>query len=200
MAETYLAKTEKEVVSAFRKLKPPVVIMISSPDILHKTDVGGVMLGIETSEKAIEAFQKIIGNVKRHNSRAKIEGVTVMESAKEGLELILGAKRDPVFGPVVIFGFGGIFVELVADFAVGIGYFDHHKAQKLIEKTAVSKIVEGYRTNVNYDKEKLIQAIIGISSLISEHPEIKSVEVNPLILEEGSRGLLGLDAKINIER
>lgn len=200
MTETYLAKNEKEVVSAFEKIKPPMVMKISSLDVLHKTDVGGVMFGIESQDEAIKAFHKIVENVKRHNPRARIEGVTVMESAREGLELILGAKRDPIFGPVVIFGFGGIFVELIADFAIGIGYFDRHKAKKLIEKTVVAKIIEGYRTNASYDKGKLIDAIIGISQLISEHPEIKSIEINPLILEEGERGLLGLDAKIDIDR
>jgi acetyl coenzyme A synthetase (ADP forming)-like protein len=198
MAETYLAKNEKEAIGAFKKLKPPVVLKISSPDILHKTDVGGVILGIETADEVRAAYEKILSNVKHHNPRARIEGVTVMESAKEGIELILGAKRDTVFGPVVMFGFGGIFVELVADFSVGIGDFDRQKAIKLIEGTSAAKILEGYRAGLGYSKEKLIDAIIGISQLIGEHEEISSIEINPLVLEDGGRGLIGLDAKIEL--
>lgn len=198
MAETYLCRNEKEAVSAFKKLTPPVVIKIASPDILHKTDIGGVTLGINSEEEVKRSFKKILENVKKHRPRAKIEGVTVMESAGRGLELILGAKRDPVFGPVVMFGSGGIFVELISDFAVSVGDFDHVKAKKLIERTAVSKIIEGYRTGTGYGKGHLIKAIMGISKLICEHKDLKSIEINPLILEEEGRGLLGLDAKIEL--
>jgi succinyl-CoA synthetase beta subunit len=199
MADTYLVKSEKEIKKALQVIKPPVVMKISSPDVLHKTDIGGVLLGIEKEKEARAAFISIISNVKRHNPKARIDGVTIMETAREGLELILGAKRDPVFGPVVMFGFGGILVELISDFAVGIGDFDEHKAKKLIEKTKVAKIIDGYRTNAPYNKRKLVRAIIGLSQLITEHSEINSIEINPLILEEGDRGLLGLDAKIDLK-
>jgi acetyl coenzyme A synthetase (ADP forming)-like protein len=198
MADTYLAKSETDIKKAMGVIDPPYVMKISSPDVLHKTDVGGVLLGIENVEEAKKAFNTITSNIKRHNPNAKIEGVTIMETAKEGLELILGAKRDPIFGPVVMFGFGGILVELIADFAVGLGDFDERKAKALIEKTKVSKILSGYRKNAIYGKQKLVRAIIGLSQLITEHPEINSIEINPLILEEGDRGLLGLDAKIDI--
>lgn len=197
MAETYLVKTEKEAAVTTKKLTLPIVMKISSPDILHKTDIGGVIQGIESAAEAKAAFEKIIANVRRQKPEARIEGVIMMETAKKGLEIILGAKKDPTFGPVVMFGFGGILVELVADFAVGVGTFDERKAKALIDKTKVAKIIDGYRNNAAYSKGKLVKAIISISQIITEHPEIKSIEINPLILEEGDRGLVGLDAKID---
>jgi acetyltransferase len=198
MAKTIIARNEKEAEKALDEIKPPVVMKISSPDILHKTDVGGILLGIETKDQVREAFQTIIKNVKKNAPKAKIEGVTIMETAKEGLELIIGAKKDPVFGTVVMFGAGGILVELISDFVVAVEPFDRNKIEKLIEKTLVYKIIKGYRGNGSYDKSKLISAILAVGRLAMEHPEIKSIEINPLVLEEKRGGAMGLDAKIEL--
>lgn len=198
MAETDLVKSEKEAEKMFSRFEGPVVMKISSPDVSHKTDVGGVVLGVMTKEGAKKAYQDIIKNVKRHLPEAKIDGVTMMESAKEGIELILGGKRDKMFGPVVMFGFGGIYVELISDFAVALGECNERKARELIGKTVVSKIIEGYRKDTEYNVRGLTRAIIGMSKLISSHPEISSIEINPLILEENGRGVVGLDAKISL--
>jgi acyl-CoA synthetase (NDP forming) len=197
MAKTKLVKSEHGVEEALKEIKLPVVMKISSPDILHKTDVGGVMLGIESEKEAKSAFRNIIANVQKEAPKARIEGVTVMQTAKEGLEVILGAKRDPIFGPVLMFGFGGIYVELISDFVTVVGPFDRAKLERAIEKTAVSKILKGYRGKEGYSKEKLIRAMTGIASLITEHPEIAQVEINPLVMEEKGE-ILGLDAKISL--
>lgn len=197
MAKTILAKTPREAGEALEKIKPPVVMKISSPQILHKTDVGGVIFGVQTAEEANLAYKKILGNVKANNPAAHIDGVIVMEMAKEGLELIVGAKRDAVFGPSIMFGFGGIFVELINDFSVAIGPFTREKIERMIDETVVSKIIKGYRVKKKYDREELVTAILGVAKLITEHKEIESLEINPLILEDG-RGALGLDAKIKL--
>jgi acetyltransferase len=197
MAKTKLLKSEHGVAEALKEIKPPVVMKIASPDILHKTDVGGVMLGIESEEEGRAAFNKIIANVQKECPKARIEGVTVMQTAKEGLEVILGAKRDPIFGPVLMFGFGGIYVELISDFVTVVGPFDKEKLKKAVEKTAVSKILQGYRGKETISSAKLIQAMMGIASLITEHPEIAQVEINPLVIE-GKGEVLGLDAKISL--
>jgi len=197
MAQTIIVDSPAEAASALSVIKPPVVMKILSPDILHKTDVGGVMLGIDSELQAQKAYQKIIDNIKANSPKSRIKGVTVTETAKEGLELIIGAKRDPVFGPVVMFGFGGIFVELVSDFAVSIGPFSENKIRKLIRGTSVSKIISGYRTGKHYSETKLVKAILGIAQLINDHPEISEVEINPLVMaDDGS--VLGLDSKIAI--
>lgn len=198
MAKTKLARTMSEVITAFDQIGSPAVIKIASPDILHKTDVGGVILGVESSQAAAEAYKKIITNVKRAKPKAKIEGVTVMETAKEGLELIVGAKRDENFGPVLMFGAGGILVELISDFAVMVGPFDRAKVKNLIQKTKVSKLIEGYRSDVSFSERRLEEVLLGLGQLIYDHPEIKSVEINPLILTDDA-GAMGLDGKIELE-
>jgi len=198
MAQTILARSDKEAQKALSKIKGPVVMKIASPDILHKTDVGGVVMGVTTPEEASAAYDKILRNVKRVKPKAKITGVTVMETAKEGLELIIGAKRDPIFGPVVMFGSGGILVELISDFAVAVGPFDVVKIRKMIAGTKVSRIIGGYRKNQKYSEAKLVKIILAVGQLISDHPEIQSIEINPLILDDDGRGAIGLDAKIEM--
>lgn len=200
MAENLVTKNTSEVVKYFNKLKKPIVMKILSPDIIHKTDVGGIVLGITTEEEAIKAFEKITSNVKKHLPKAKILGVTMMETAEEGLELIVGAKKDKTFGPVVVFGAGGIYVELISDVSMAISPFDREKFKKLIEKTSVSKIIKGYRKNTAYNEKKLIDALVGIGQLITEHSEIESIEINPLILTDNGVGAIGLDAKIKLFR
>lgn len=196
MAEVVLARNEEEAVSAFKKIKPPAVMKICSPDIIHKTDVGGVILGIKNENEARLGFRKITENAKRNCPDAYIEGVIVMETASEGIELILGAKRDPVFGPVLMFGFGGIFVELIRDFSLALTPFNRDKIRKMILKTKASKIIYGYRGK-NYNPKKLEDALLGLARLVVEYPQIKSVEVNPVILMDNSK-ILGLDAKLEL--
>lgn len=199
MAKTILVKSSREAKRAISEVKPPAVMKIFSYDILHKTDVGGVIMGIMTEEEAAHAYDKIIANVKLHCPGAKIEGVTVMETAKEGLEVIVGGKQDPVFGPVLMFGFGGIFVELVADYGTILAPFTEKKVRKLISKTAVSKILEGYRGKNGYSTKSLVTAIMGVGALISEHPEIQEIEINPLVISEEGEAM-GLDAKIEMSQ
>lgn len=200
MAQSYLVKDEKEAVRAFKKIGETVVMKISSPDIKHKTDVGGIILGINSEEEAKKAFQDILQRVKRKSPNAKIEGIMVTKMVKEGLELILGAKNDPVFGNFLMFGFGGIFVELIHDFSIILPPFTTEKIKAMVEKTSVSKIVGGYRSIGSYDGNILIRAIKSLGRLISEHNEIIQIEINPLLLEEGDKGVLGLDAKIEIRK
>ncbi len=196
MAQTVVAKTAKEAAAALKTIKPPVVMKILSPDILHKTDVGGVILGVNTEAEAEAAFNKIIKNSKKNLPKAQIEGVTVMETAKEGLELIIGVKRDPSFGPVVMFGFGGIFVELISDFSVTLAPFTEEKIRQTIRETTVSKIISGYRTGNRLSEGKLIKAILGLAQLLTDHPEITQIEINPLVMADDGRGIMGLDAKV----
>jgi acetyltransferase len=198
MARTVLAQNKKEAIKALEKVGLPVAMKISSPGILHKTDVGGVVLGVKSPAEAEKAFEKIISNVKRNRPNDLIKGVTVMEMAKEGLELIIGAKRDSIFGPVLIFGFGGIFVELISDFSVSVGPFTEEKIKAMIKRTKVSKIIEGYRHNSKYDEAKLISILYGLGQLITDHEEISSIEINPLVMGQNGSGAIGLDAKIEL--
>ncbi len=200
MAEVRLARSKKEAAKAIEEIAPPVVMKISSPDIIHKTDVGGVILGVKNGKEAEDAFEKIINNVKKNDPGARIDGVTVMETAHEGLELIIGAKRDRVFGPVLMFGFGGILVELISDYSLVIGPFDRSKIKKLINETKAAKIIDGYRSSKKYSRKAVEDVLLNLGRLITDHPEIESVEINPLVLSDTGRGALGLDAKIKINQ
>jgi acetate---CoA ligase (ADP-forming) len=200
MAKTILVRNPAEAKQAFSEIRPPVVMKILSPDILHKTDVGGVILGVSTEKEAQEAFEKIVTNVKRAKPEAEIKGVTVMETAREGLEVIVGAKRDATFGPVLVFGAGGILVELISDYALSVGPFDEQKIRDMISKTKVSRILKGYRSDIKYSEKKLTAVLMALGSLVTDHPEILSVEINPLILEDNGRGAMGLDAKIEVQK
>lgn len=199
MAKTEVVKTPQAAVKALQTIPAPVVMKIASPDILHKTDIGGVVMGVVEPDEAEHAYKKIIENVKKAQPAARIEGVTVMETAKEGLEVIIGAKKDPTFGPVLMFGFGGIFVELVNDFTVILAPFTKEKIKQMVEKTSVYKIVQGYRGRTKYSEEALIKALYSVGRLVEEHPEIIQIEVNPVILTEKGQAV-GLDAKIETER
>lgn len=200
MANTELVRSPEEAKEAFLKIKPPVVMKVFSPDILHKTDVGGVILGINTLEDASAAYTKIIKNVRINSPEADIKGVVVMEMAHEGLELIVGAKRDDSFGPVLMFGFGGILVELIGDYGLMVSPFDREKVKRLIASTKVQKIISGYRTNKKYNQKIIEDIILGVGRLMVEHPEVSSIEINPVVLLDDGKGALGLDAKIEIKR
>jgi acetate---CoA ligase (ADP-forming) len=198
MADVRLAKSQDEAKKALQEIKPPVVMKISSPDILHKTDYGGVILGVKDEEEATEAYNRILKNIRHNFPKARINGVVVMEMAHEGLELIVGAKRDATFGPVLMFGFGGILVELIGDYSLAITPFDRQKVKELIANTKVQKIIKGYRTSKKYSQKALEDIILGVGRLITEHPEISSIEINPVVLSDNGRGALGLDAKIDV--
>lgn len=197
MAKTKIVNTPQAAGRALAEINPPAVMKIASPDILHKTDIGGVIMGVTTPEEAEAAYNKILKNASKACPEAKIEGVTVMETAKEGLETIVGAKNDPTFGPVLMFGFGGIFVELVKDFNVILAPFTEEKIKGMIQGTKVSKIIEGYRGKTKYSERALVSALSAVGRLIEEHPEISQIEINPVILNDAGEAV-GLDAKIDL--
>ncbi|MBW6431976.1 acetate--CoA ligase family protein [Patescibacteria group bacterium] len=199
MADVRLVKSQDEAKKALMEIKPPVVMKISSPDILHKTDYGGVILGVKDEDEAAEAYNIILKNIRHNFPKARINGVVVMEMAHEGLELIVGAKRDSTFGPVIMFGFGGILVELISDYGLAIAPFDRQKVRELIANTKVQRIIKGYRTSKKYSQKALEDIILGVGHLITDHPEIFSIEINPIVLSDNGQGALGLDAKIELQ-
>jgi succinyl-CoA synthetase beta subunit len=199
MAKTKLVKNAAQAAESINEITTPMVLKIFSPDILHKTDIGGVVMGVNTAEEAVLAYEKIIRNVKKHRPKAAIEGVTVMETAREGLEVIVGAKQDPTFGPFLVFGFGGIFVELISDFSVILAPFTEEKVKAMIEETAVAKIIKGYRGRAAYSEKSLVEAIMAVGQLVCDHPEVEEIEINPLVLTDAGLAL-GLDAKIELKK
>jgi Acyl-CoA synthetase (NDP forming) len=185
-----------EAVAIAERIGYPVVMKISSPHILHKTDVGGVKLNL-TNEKAVyNAFVEITTNVKRIMPEAYIEGVMVYEMVTGGKEVILGVSYDRTFGHMIMFGLGGIYVEVLKDVSFRIAPVNEEEAFDMINEVKASRILDGVRGEKPYDKEEIAKCIMRLSKLVNDFPEIKEVDVNPYLVM--NNGGIGLDARIII--
>jgi acyl-CoA synthetase (NDP forming) len=193
-----LAASADEAVSAMDKLTLPLVMKIVSPDVLHKSDVGGVLIGLKNEQDVRDGYDTIIKNVTRHKPEADIRGVILYPIAQEGLEVIIGVTQDVTFGPVIMFGLGGIFVELLRDVtfrAIPIGMKD---ANQMINGIKNKVLLDGWRGSKAVDKVKLADLLCRVSTLISEHDEIGELDLNPVRITD--EGLLALDARIILKQ
>lgn len=194
--ERALAKTPMEAVAIAERIGYPVVMKVSSPHILHKTDVGGVKLNL-TNEKAVyNAFIEITSNVKRFMPDAFIEGVMIYEMITGGKEVIFGVSYDRTFGHMLMFGLGGIYVEVLKDVSFRLVPVSKQEAIEMISEIKASKILDGVRGEKPYDKEELVNCILRLSRLVYDFPEIKEVDINPYMIMHN--GGIGLDARIII--
>ncbi len=191
------AQDEEEAVKIAKDIGYPVVLKIVSPDISHKTDVGGVIVGVESDEGVREAFRKIMSNVKNAAPNARIAGILIQEMAKPGfLEVIVGATRDPIFGPVIMFGLGGIFVEVLKDVSFRIAPLSPRDADEMVREIKSYKILEGYRGMPPRDIEAVKDIILKVSKLMLEVVEIKELDLNPVMLYAKGEGAKIADARM----
>jgi acetyltransferase len=195
--ENYVCKNKEEVLKNIKKLSFPLAMKILSEDIIHKTDVGGVRLNINSEKEAEKAYDKIIASVKKHKPRARIEGVIIEPIIKRQIELILGMKRDPLFGSLIVFGRGGVEVELYNDVSHALAPLDTQEIIKLIKNTKVYSLIKGYRNMKGADINELKRIINNFSTLIEHFPEIKEFDINPLTVL--GKKMYALDAKIILE-
>lgn len=170
----------------------PVVLKALSPAIIHKTDAGAVVLNLKTGEEVISGLRELNKNLQNRGLKAS-EGILVQHMADTGFELFIGAKQDPSFGPVTMIGHGGSLVELLADAAPGIGVLEPDDVESMLSKTMAGKIVAGFRGPV-LDKEAIIDLTIRVSRLMSEHPEIAEIDLNPVMIYQ--KGFAIVDARI----
>ncbi len=192
------ARDRDEALSIARSMEPPLVMKVFSPDILHKTDAGGIRLGIMTEEDVIEAYDAIMTAAKRYKPDARVDGVTIQPMICEyDYELLIGAKRDPLFGPAILFGWGGIFAEFFQDSAVGLPPLNRVLARLMIEKTRVSTLLRGYRGRPPADLELLEEMLIRLAHLVADFPEIRELDMNPVVIREGKPTVV--DARIIVE-
>jgi acetyltransferase len=196
LLKSTLVNNEEEAVKESEKLGYPVVMKIISDDIVHKFDVGGVILNIKSKEEAKESFNKIISNVKKNMPDAKIKGVFVRQMIPPGEEVIIGMKRDITFGPVIMFGLGGLFVEIYKDVSFRVAPLDMKSVDKLISETKASAILSGARGLKPRDINSIKNCIIRLSQLAVDCPEIKELDINPLIVLEEGKGSFVADTKI----
>jgi acetyltransferase len=192
------AKKEDDAVNIAEKIGYPIVMKIQSPQITHKSDSGGVALDLQCEESVKNAYKNMMKKVKEKVPNATIEGVTIQKMAKsQGGEFILGSKKDPVFGSIILFGMGGIFTELFKDRSIGFPPLNQVIAQRIIEKTKAYTLLKGFRNIPPADMKKVEQVMINFSHLIEEHPEIAEIDINPLIICDNE--LVAVDARIVID-
>jgi acyl-CoA synthetase (NDP forming) len=191
-----LAASSEEAVKLSEQLGYPIVMKIMSDDIIHKFDVGGVILDINSKQEAEEAYTRIIESVKKFKPDANIKGVFVRQMIPPGEEVILGLKRDPTFGAVVMFGLGGIFVEVYKDVSFRITPLDNKSVDKLITETKASAILSGVRGRAPRDVNSIKECIMRLSQLAVDCPQIKELDINPLIVLEDGKGSFVADTKI----
>jgi acetate---CoA ligase (ADP-forming) len=199
-AKSILAKTPEEAAEAAQNIGFPVVLKITSSDILHKTDVGGVKIGLNNKVEVKEAFREIMLSVEKKVPDADIEGITVYHMIRKGQEVIVGGKRDPVFGPVIVFGLGGIMVELLHDVSFGIAPLSKKEAIEMINKTKAAKLLKEFRGGAAYDIEAVAETIVKLSMLMIDFEEIEEVDINPLRVNEKNKGVIGLDVKMVLRK
>lgn len=200
MADSFLTTNANEAISAAEKIGYPVVLKVTSPDILHKTEVGAIKLGIENEKSLRESYQEVLKNARKHFPKAKILGVTVYKMVRSKVEVALGAKRDPVFGPVIMFGLGGIYIELLKDYRLGIAPVSVERAEEMIRSIKSYELLNGYRKGELFDIQAIAKAISGLSALMEDFPQINELDINPLRVGTRGEGVLALDAKIILQK
>lgn len=175
----------------------PVVAKIVSPDIVHKFDVGGVVVGINTREEAQLAYEKITTSVKNHLPNARIDGIYIEQMVKKRYEILIGSKKDPIFGPVIVFGMGGIAVEVFKDTNIGLPPLNMALSQRLIEETKIYKLLKGYRGESGVNVEAIQFLLYKVAYLVMDFPQIKELDINPFAVDE--HGEIVLDAKVILD-
>ena len=193
-----LAKSKKEAVAASKKIGYPVVLKIASPQIIHKSDAGGVKVNLQNAKDVENAFDTIIKNAKKYNKKADIKGVLVVEMVKGGKEMIIGSKLEPGFGPVVMLGMGGIYVEVLKDVTFKLAPMTNIEADDMISSIKTKKILEGVRGEKPSDIKKLSECIQRLSQLVSDFNEIKELDMNPVLVMEKNKGCKVLDVRIGL--
>lgn len=190
-----LARTPEEAVEAAIDIGFPVVVKIASPDILHKTDIGGVRLGLTSEEEVLYTFEGMVARAQRLIPGAEIWGVTVEEMVS-GREVILGMSEDPQFGPLLMVGLGGIYVEVLKDVSFRVAPIDSMEAMGMLEELKGFPLLRGVRGEAPGDLEALVEAMLRFSQLVVAFPEIAEAEINPLMVLTGGRGVVAADARI----
>lgn len=191
---TRLARTQKEAVAFSREINFPVALKIVSPDISHKSDIGGVRLNLTSISQVSRAYSDIIHSAKNSLPSARIEGVSVQKMAEPGIELIIGVTRDPQFGLAMMFGIGGILVEILKDVSFRLIPISKLDAEEMISEIKSCSLLKGYRGYKPVNLALLQEIMIKVSDFAISHPQLEELDINPLIASGDS--LLAVDARI----
>jgi acyl-CoA synthetase (NDP forming) len=195
--EIKLATSEKEAADTSQKIGFPVVLKIASPDISHKSDAGGVKVGLKNKDDVASAYKEIMASVKQKFPEAKIEGVSVQNMARPGTEVIIGMTKDAQFGPVLMFGLGGVWVEVLKDVAFRIVPLTRRDASDMIKEIKGARLLEGYRGSEPANIAILEDMLLKVSEFVEKTPEVKEMDLNPIFVYKD--GAIAVDARVVLE-
>ncbi len=199
VAETAVANNVDEAVAYSQQMGFPVVLKILSPQIVHKSEAGGVILNVHSATEVRKAFDLLIQRANAYNPDAQIIGVTVQPMVeKKGQEIIIGGKTDPLFGPVILFGMGGVGVELLKDYSIGLPPLNTTLIRRMMQETKVYQLLKGYRNTPPVDLKKMEETLLLFSQLLIDFPQIKEIDINPLLINQNEACIL--DARIVIDK
>jgi acetyl-CoA synthetase (ADP-forming) len=192
--EFTLAKNVNEAIDFAEKIGYPVVLKIVSPDIIHKTEAGGVLIDLKNRDDVKKGFEKIIENVRNYRPNAKIVGILVQKMAPQSTEIIVGGIKDPQFGPTLMFGLGGVFVEVLKDVTFRVAPITEDDAKEMIKEIKAYPILKGYRGEKPKDESAIVKILLAASKLMLENEEIDQMDLNPIMVYE--KGASVVDARI----
>jgi len=192
-----LAKNENEAAELAERIGFPAVLKVVSPEIVHKSEAGGVKINLKDTDEVRGAYNTIIENAKKYNSKANIVGVLVQEMAPQGIETIIGAVKDPQFGQTLMFGLGGIFVELLKDVTFRVAPITEQDAAEMIVGVKAFPLLNGYRGSPPADVKAIVTQLVCVSHLVMDYPEIRELDLNPVMAYP--HGTKVVDARIILE-
>jgi len=198
LPESVFAPDEDAAAEAAKDIGYPVALKISSDDILHKSDAGGVKIGLETEQEVRQAFQDVMASAREYAPEANLDGVLIQERARPGREVIIGVNRDPQFGPVIMFGLGGIYVEVLKDVVFRVAPLSARDAREMIEGIRSARILQAFRGQPKADLGALADCVTRVSQLAVDYPQIAECDLNPLFVYPEGEGLVALDVRFGL--
>jgi acetyltransferase len=199
--QSEIAATPEEAAELAHRIGYPVVLKIASPDILHKTDVGGVKVGLRDAEEVRDAFELMVYRAERYVPEAHIWGCLVQEMAPGGgQEVLIGMNRDPQFGPLVTFGLGGIYVEALKDVTFRVAPFSIQEAEQMLGEIRARALLDGVRGKPPVDKAAILDALLRVGQLVQDYPEIVELDINPLIVYPQGQGAIAIDMRLVLSK
>ncbi len=197
VSETRLATSGEEAISISKQFGFPVVLKIASSDVVHKSDAGGVKVGLKTSKQVGKAYDSILGAIRQKYPQVMIQGVSVQKMARPGVEVIIGMSKDAQFGPVLMFGLGGILVEVLKDVAFRIVPLTKRDAGEMIREIKGYPLLQGYRGQEPVDVSNLEELLLKVSDFVEQNPAVKELDLNPIFAY--SNGAIAVDARVVLE-
>jgi len=199
LPQSRLARSPDEAAQIATELGFPVVMKISSPDILHKSDIGGVRVGIADATSVRDTYELIEYRARKYSPDARVWGILVQEMVRKGRELLVGVSRDPQFGPLVAVGMGGIYVEVLRDVAFRLAPISRQEVAAQIRSIRTFPLLRGVRGEPPADLESIEEVVLRVSQLVTDFPEIVEMDINPLVVHNRGEGAIVLDARIILQ-